>query len=368
MGQNPRQLSLAPGGTAAGPSAAGHPDDVARAIAQRPALETEQLVVQAGGVAAAVRSPDEWLAHPQGRAMASEPLAGRARLGDAPPRGRRLGPLPAAGVRIVDLTRVIAGPVATRFLGALGADVLRLDPPRRPDMMPGSPADTLLGKRSVLTDLTAPGDLAALHGLLDDADVVVCGYRPGALDRFGLRAEDLAERHAGLVAVYLSAWGHSGPWSARRGFDSIVQAACGIAAAESADGSEPGVLPGQLLDHGTGYLAAAAVLDGLRRQGEHGGTQIRRLSLAATARWLVVAGPASRPRPYPRPWLRPRHRQHPPAPGPADQWSTALASAAGPVEAIAPPGRLGGRELRWPATAACYGAAQPHWLARQPAG
>ena len=129
-----------------------------------------------------------------------------------------------------------------------------------------------------------------MHRLLDGADVVVHGYRPGSLERFGLGATDLADRHPGLVVVVVDAWGHHGPWSGRRGFDSIVQAASGIATSEAGDGDEPGALPCQLLDHGTGYLAAAAVLDGLRRQAATGGTVVRSLSLARTAAWLT-SGP-----------------------------------------------------------------------------
>src|SRR5262249_6247466 len=145
-----------------------------------------------------------------------------------------------------------------------------------------------LAKRSALVDFSSTTGSATLHDLLDGADVLVCGYRPGALDRFGLDAQAIADRHPGLVVVYLDAWGHSGPWATRRGFDSVVQAPTGVAHAESADGGPtPGALPCQLLDHGTGYLAAAAALDGLRRQSETGGTYVRRLSLARTAAWLL---------------------------------------------------------------------------------
>jgi crotonobetainyl-CoA:carnitine CoA-transferase CaiB-like acyl-CoA transferase len=240
-------------------------DAVAAALAERRARDVEEGVFAAGGVAAAVRSSDEWREHPQGRALAAEPLIARRVVGDAPPRTRIESDLPVRGVRVLDLTRVIAGPVCTRFLAALGADVLRIDRPQRPDMPPGT-ADTLLGKRSAFADLGTRDGLDVLHGLLDTADLLVHGYRPGSLDRFGLGFEHLAERHPGLVVVFLDAWGRGGPWSGRRGFDSIVQAAAGIAVGESPDGARPGVLPCQLLDHGTGYLAAAAALDGLRRQ------------------------------------------------------------------------------------------------------
>jgi crotonobetainyl-CoA:carnitine CoA-transferase CaiB-like acyl-CoA transferase len=252
---------------------------------------------------------------------------------------------------VLDLTRVIAGPVCTRLLGALGADVLRIDPPGHLDMAPGALADTILGKRSAFLDLGSAGGLATLHRLLEGADVVVHGYRPGSLDRFGLRPDDLAGRHPGLVVVHLDAWGHRGPWAQRRGFDSIVQAACGIAATESTDGIAPGALPCQLLDHGTGYLAAAAALDGLRRQASGGGTHIRRLSLARTAWWLtnLASGLASPPRPHASP-------TNPP-------WLVEVAGATETVTAVAPPGSFDGRPLTWPGKLSGYGDSPTTWSA-----
>jgi len=332
------------------------PDAVAAALAARTGDEIEDAVFAAGGVAAAVRPPETWAAHPQGAAVASEPLVATERRGDAPPRRRPAGAGPAAGVRVLDLTRVIAGPVATRFLGAMGAEVLRLDPPGHPDVRPGRVADNLLAKRSAFLDLRAPGGADVLDALLQEADVVVCGYRPGALDRFGLGPDDLAARHPGIVAVHLDAWGHTGPWRHRRGFDSIVQAASGIAAVEAAADGTPGALPCQLLDHGTGYLAAAAVLDGLRRQARAGGTILRRLSLARTAAGLLAL---DRP---PAAGEAPAAGDTRPDPvGDAGPWLVELPGPTGPVAAVAPPGRLAGEPLRWRSGPAAYGADAPAW-------
>ena len=304
----------------------------------------------AGGIAAAVRTLDAWKAHPQGQALASEPLIAQRMIGDAPPNARTRADLPAAGVRVLDFTRVIAGPVCTRFLGALGADVLRLDPPSRPDVAIGVVADTLLGKRSSFIDLNSAVGVATLHDLLARADVVVCGYRPGALERFGLDETSLAERYPGVVVVYLDAWGHSGPWANRRGFDSVVQAPTGIAMGESTTEDEPGALPCQLLDHGTGYLAAAAVLDALRRQSSHGGTHVRRLSLARTAIWLTshgtrAVGTSASARGEPT----------------AHEWLVELESANGEVVAVSPPGALGDRPLRWPLAPTGYASDAAAW-------
>jgi hypothetical protein len=332
----------------------GEPEQVAAAIAALGAREVEDLVTGAGGVAAAVRGEDAWLAGPPGQAVAATRLVEGASIGGAPPRWRAAGALPASGVRVLDLTRVIAGPVATRYLGALGADVLRLDPPDRPELTLHG-YDGLFAKRSAVLDFGTAEGGARLHELLGRADVLVHGYRPHALDRFGLSPQILAERHPGLVVVGLSAWGSRGPWGDRRGFDSIVQAASGIAMAESPDGERPGALPCQLLDHGTGYLCAAAVLQALTRQSAHGGTEFRELSLARTAHWLLdqprdAAAAASAS-----------------ASGERDghAWLTTVDSDEGPVTTVRPPGQLDDEALAWPRRLSRYGGDQAAWL---PAG
>ncbi len=319
-------------------------DAVAEAISARSAGEVEDLVVGAGGIAGAVRTAQEWAEHPQGRAVAAEPLIGHELTGDAPPRRRDESSLPAEGVRVLDLTRVIAGPVCTRYLAALGADVVRLDPPGYPDMGLGSASDTLLGKRSAILDLDHSGSRATLDELLAQVDVVVRGYRPGALEHHGLGEHELADRFPGLVIVSLCAWGHTGPWASRRGFDSIVQAVTGIADVEGGEGHEhaPGALPCQLLDHGTGYLAAAAALDGLRRQAEQGGTHVRRVSLARTARWL---GTQTRDDTA----LGDAHDD-------SERWMTSIDSRVGRLTAVLPPGQLGDQPLTWLYPSVGYGA------------
>ncbi|HEY0560655.1 MAG TPA: CoA transferase, partial [Frankiaceae bacterium] len=228
-------------------------DDVETAAARWRAEDLESAVVAAGGAAAAVRTAAAWREHPQGESVAGLPLMSLRRVTDGQPREVALD-----GVRVLDLTRVIAGPVATRTLASHGADVLRIDGPRLPDDR-GGLIDTGAGKRHVVLDLAAADDRRTVEELLGQADVVVQGYRPGALDAFGMDPAALAERHPHLVTVRLSAWGTAGPWRERRGFDSLVQAATGIA--DVYGGPEgPGVLPAQALDHGTGHLAAALVL------------------------------------------------------------------------------------------------------------
>ncbi|CAL9332425.1 Formyl-CoA:oxalate CoA-transferase [Nocardiopsis dassonvillei] len=252
-------------------------EGLGRELAGRRARQVQEAVYAAGGLAVAVAD------HPD---PTRPPLVEQRLMWG--PAERVLGPadLPAAGVRVLDLTRVIAGPVATRTLALLGADVLRVDTPALPEDR-DTHIDTAPGKRSTLLDLGAPQDRAVFEELLASADVVVTGYRPGVLDRYGLSAEDLAERRPGVVTASLCAWGWSGPRAGRRGFDSLVQAGVGIAAAEAGEDGAPGALPAQALDHGTGYLLAAAVLRALTDRAADGLGRDLRLSLAGTAGLLL---------------------------------------------------------------------------------
>ncbi|MFJ4894391.1 CoA transferase [Streptomyces sp. NPDC088788] len=336
------------------------PEDVAAVLAERPAREVEETVYAAGGLAVALRTPEEWAAHAQARAVAARPLIERGLLDSAPARAFAppggAGPLlPAAGVRVLDLTRVIAGPVATRTLALLGADVLRVDAPHLPEAADAH-ADTGFGKRSTTLDLAT--DRRRFQELLATADVVVTGYRPGALDRFGLAPEALAERRPGLVVAQLSAWGAYGPWSGRRGFDSLVQVATGIAVTEGS-AEQPGALPAQALDHGTGYLLAAAVLRALTERSGDGRGRLVRLALARTAAWLtdgVARGTgdstglgtenAATGLPYEGP----------------DTWLTDRDGAAGHLRYALPPVAFADGPTDWARPPGTWGADAPRWL------
>ena len=260
-------------------------DRLRATLAALPADEVEARVTAAGGVATAVRSEAQWREHPQSAAVAEEPLVRVERAGEGPhaPRGRVEWDAPAGGIRVLDLTRVIAGPVASRTLALWGADVLRVDPPQLPEIA-WQHLDTGAGKRS--TVLAA--DDARFVELLDSADVVITGYRPGALERFGLTVDELVARRPGIVVATLSAWGTVGPLAGRRGFDSIVQAASGIAWLERVDGQKPGALPAQALDHSTGYLLAAGITSALRRRIDEGGSWRVETSLARVAQELLA--------------------------------------------------------------------------------
>lgn len=323
--------------------------DVADRLAERSALDAEEAVYGAGGLAVALRTPAEWAAHPQAAEVAARPLVERARPDSA--HARVLPPLdpaaaallPAAGLRVLDLTRVLAGPVATRTLALLGADVLRVDAPQLPEL-PDQHADTGFGKRSATLGLAAGRD--TFEELLASADVVVTGYRPGALDRFGLSPEALAERRPGLVVAQVSAWGAYGPWGGRRGFDSLVQVATGIAVTEGSAG-EPGALPAQALDHGTGYLLAAAVLRALTERSYDGHGRSVRLALARTARWLTDG-------------IRPVPDTGSPYEGP-DAWLAETDSRLGRLRHARPPVSFTGGPAGWARPPVPWGSDAPTW-------
>lgn len=246
------------------------------------ALET--AIVEAKGAAAAMMSMDEWAAHPQGQSLAKEPLIAWDRVGS--------GAVPRAlqGAQILDLTRVLAGPVATRFLAGFGADVLRIDPPTWDE--PGIVPEVTLGKRCAGLDLRVAEDRAQFETLLERADILVHGYRPGALEGLGYGPQMRRDFNPHLIEVSLNAYGWTGPWARRRGFDSLVQMSAGLAheGMIRAGSNAPVPLPVQALDHATGYLMAAAVLRALHLRNQTGEVATARVSLARTAALLTSAG------------------------------------------------------------------------------
>ena len=264
---------------------------IARVLAGTDALTLEDTLAAQGLPGYAMRTPEEWLSHPQAAALATELVIRITRLGDAAPRPLPPGDRPLAGVRVADLTRVIAGPVGGRTLAAHGADVLRIHPPHLPDV-PVLVIDGGRGKRCANVDLRDAGHRREFDALLDDTDVFVQGFRPGAVASLGYSPEAVAERRPGIVYVTLSAWSETGPWAGRHGFDSLVQTATGIVAESTAAyGSDtPVPLPCQALDHSTGYLAAFGAMAALARRATEGGSWLVQVSLAATGRWLDGLG------------------------------------------------------------------------------
>jgi crotonobetainyl-CoA:carnitine CoA-transferase CaiB-like acyl-CoA transferase len=253
----------------------------------------ETAAAEAGLVATMMRSRAEWAAHPQGQAVAQLPVLEISRIGEAPPRPLpRAGDRPLAGLRVADLTRVIAGPVCGRTLAAHGADVMRITAPHLPGLAELD-TDTGRGKLSAALDLRADEDRERLAALLRETHIFVQGYRPGGLAKLGFSPEACAEIRPGIVAVTLSAYGHAGPWAARHGFDSLVQTASGLNHAEAeAAGTlpRPKELPAQALDHASGYLMAFGAMMALARKAREGGSWHVRVSLAQAGHWFAGLG------------------------------------------------------------------------------
>ncbi|ONH26160.1 carnitine dehydratase [Pseudofrankia asymbiotica] len=354
------------------------PVAVARAVARYNAADLEAELQSMGMCASMAREEREWWAHPAGQAVAGLPLAETSRLGDGGDarggpsavgrtRGTRAPAMPAqalsaqaqarpspsrpaAGLRVLDMTRVIAGPVCGRVLASFGADVLRVGAAHLGDAR-ALVIDTGFGKRSTFLNLRVASDARRLRELVAQADVVVQAYRPKALDRLGFGPEALARIRPGIVCATISAYGRVGPWSGLRGFDSLVQTASGIAlaGARASDSDRPVPLPAQALDHATGYLAAHGVLAALARREREGGSWHVRLSLAQTGRWLVSLG----------------ERDTFDLPEPKDNeigpYRRTMRSEFGELSYIAPAGSVGGATHGYDRPPSSLGAHQAGW-------
>jgi hypothetical protein len=264
---------------------------IEQALSGWEAVPFETAAYEQGCVVAAMRSPQQWARHPHAQAIATMQVIQIEKIGDAPPRPLRLGATPLCGLRVLDLTRIIAGPVAGRALAAHGADVMRIAAPGLP-FIDWLVKDTGRGKLSAYADITSADGHAALARLINGADIFLQAYRPDTLDARGLSAADVARLRPGIVYGSLSAYGDAGPWASRRGFDSLVQTATGFNAAEAAAAGVEGPqeLPCQALDHASGYLLAFGTIMARLRQADEGGSWLVRVSLAATGRWLWHLG------------------------------------------------------------------------------
>jgi hypothetical protein len=275
---------------------------------ERPAVEValrrwraddfEAQVAAGGGVVAALRTFAEWDRSPEGQAVAGLPAVVLERIGDAPPRplppfaGARR---PLTGLKVLELTRILAGPIAGRALAAHGADVMLVNAPHLPNI--AAIADTSRGKLSAHIDLATETGRATLAALVREVHIFMQGYRPGGIASKGFSPTDLARLAPGIVTVSLSAYGHTGPRAGWRGFDSLVQTATGFnhAEAEALGSATPKTLPMQILDYASGYLMAFGALAALLRQSREGGSWHVRVALAGTGRWLRSLGRVSDP-------------------------------------------------------------------------
>src|ERR1700720_1463204 len=266
-------------------------EEVQAALMQWDAEAFETAAYAGGCVVAMMRSYPEWSALPHAKALAALPPISIEKIGEAAPRPWPAGDRPLAGLRVLDLSRVIAGPVAGRTLAVHGADVLLISGPDLPSI-PWLTIDTGRGKLTSFVELKREQGREVLRGLLAEADIFSQGYRPKSIAALGFSPEDAAKINPGIVYVSLSAYGHSGPWAERRGFDSLVQTATGFNHAEGqAAGVEgPKELPAQMLDHATGYMMAFGAMMAKARQAREGGSWHVRVSLAQTGRWLWNLG------------------------------------------------------------------------------
>ena len=337
----------------------GVPEDreaVRKAVAQWDALELEEAIIAAKGAGGMVRTMEEWAKHPQGIAVASLPLMEIIRIGDAPPEELPKGSRPLSGIRVLDLTRVIAGPTCARTLAEHGADVLKITGAHLPSLG-RQEYDTGHGKLSAHLDLREAKDVETLRGLVREADVFSQGYRPGTLGNRGFSPEALAQLRPGIVVVSLCAFSHVGPWASRRGFDTVIQTVSGIThrQGELFPGAQPGpqFYPVSAIDFLTGYLMAFGALVALARRTREGGSWLVRISLAQVGRWLVERGqvPEAELKGVPKEFTAAE----------LERWSMASDTPAGRLEHLAPVLRLSETPPRWARPMVPLGYNEPVW-------
>ena len=328
-------------------------DAIVKAVAKWDGHELENAIFAAGGCCSFVRSEEEWRAVPQSQAAASIPLLDIIKIGDAPPEPLPAGDRPLSGIRVLDLTRVLAGPTCARTLAEHGADVLRLTREGLADSGI-SDFDTGLGKLSAYIDLRKPEEIELLKSLIRTGDVFSQSYRPGSLANRGFSPEALAKLRPGIVYVTLSAWGHEGPWHMRRGYDTVVQSANGIAF-QGLD-KKPEFLPVSAQDYIAGYLLAFGAMVALARRAREGGSWLVRTSLASAGHWIRSHG-----------LLEPQQYGGIAPEFPADELralTTESDSPVGRLTHLKPAVQMSETPPRWVRPAVPLGHDQPAWPAR----
>ena len=325
-------------------------DEVVKAVAKWDGQELEDAIFEAGGCGSFVRSEEEWAALPQSQAAAALPLIDIVKIGDAPPQPLPAGDRPLSGIRVLDLTRVLAGPTCARTLAEHGADVLRLT---REGMADSGilDFDTGIGKLSAYIDLRKPDEVELLRTLIGSSDVFSQSYRPGSLANRGFSPQALAELRPGIVYVTLSAWGHEGPWRMRRGYDTVVQSANGLAF-QGFD-QKPEFLPVSAQDYIAGYLLAFGTMVALARRAREGGSWLVRTSLASAGHWIRSHG-----------LLAAQDYRDVPAEFPDDQLHALLTASDSPVGRLThlkPAVQMSETPARWARPAVPLGFNSPAW-------
>jgi crotonobetainyl-CoA:carnitine CoA-transferase CaiB-like acyl-CoA transferase len=332
---------------------------VARAVATWNAADLEEAIIAAKGAGGMVRTQREWERHPQAAAIAALPLLEIVRIGDSPPEALPAGDRPLSGVRVLDLTRVLAGPTCARTLAEHGADVLKITGAHLPNLG-HQEFDTGHGKLSAHLDLREQRDVDILRGLASEADVFSQGYRPGTLGARGLSPEELAALRPGLVYVSLCAFGHEGPWASRRGFDTVVQTVSGITSrqAEVVPGKTPGpqFYPVSAIDYCTGYLMAFGAMIALSRRAREGGSWLVRISLAQVGKWIVDLGEV--------PEAAARDAAAEFTPDELERWSTVSETPSGRLRHLKPVVQLSETSPYWARPSVPLGYNRPEWPER----
>jgi hypothetical protein len=332
---------------------------VRRAVANWDALELEEAILAAKGAGGMVRSMAEWARHPQAAAIAALPLMEIVKIADSPPEPLPEGERPLSGIRVLDLTRVLAGPTSARTLAEHGADVMKITAPHLPNIG-YQEYDTGHGKLQAHLDLRQPRDLDTLLGLVRETDVFTQGYRPGTLGNRGLSPEELTKLRPGLVYVSMCAFSHAGPWASRRGFDTVVQTVSGITTrqGELFPGASPGpqFYPVSAIDYLTGYLMAFGAMVALARRAREGGSWLVRISLAQTGRWLVDRGEV--------PPLSLKEVDKELYPAEIARWSIESDTPVGRLRHLGPTVRLSETAPFWARPSAPLGSHEPVWPAR----
>ena len=331
-------------------------DAVARAVATWNAADLEEAIIAAKGAGGMVRTHAEWASHPQAAAIATLPLMEIVRIGDSPPEKLPAGDRPLHGIRVLDLTRVLAGPTGARTLAEHGAEVMKITAAHLPNLG-YQEWDTGHGKLSAQLDLRVPGDVETLRGLVREADVFSQGYRPGTLGGRGLSPAELAAIRPGLVYVSLSAFGHTGPWASRRGFDTVVQTVSGMTSrqAEIVPGKTggPQFYPVSAIDYCTGYLMAFGAMVALARRAREGGSWLVRISLAQVGKWMVDLGevPAASLKGVPEEFSKAE----------LDGWSTKSETPSGSLRHLRPVAQMSETPAYWARPSVPLGYHLPAW-------
>ena len=335
---------------------------VARAVLNWNAADLEEAIIAAKGAGGMVRTHQEWAQHPQSAAIAALPLMEIVRIGDSPREDLPQGSRPLSGIRVLDLTRVLAGPTCARTLAEHGADVLKITGAHLPNLG-YQEFDTGHGKLSAQLDLREPRDVDILRGLVREADVFSQGYRPGTLGMRGLSPEELAAIRPGLVYVSLCAFSHAGPWASRRGFDTVVQTVSGITSRQAdvvpGKTAGPQFYPVSAIDYCTGYLMAFGAMVALARRAREGGSWLVRISLAQVGKWIVDLGevPEAAARDAPAEFT----------PAELESWSTVSETPSGRLRHLKPVVQLSETPPFWARPSVPLGYHQPVWPARSTA-